>query len=143
MSEIHKKARVAYSPTQMYDLVNDIEAYPQFLSGCVAAKLLSSTNDEVVAELTLEKKGMSQAFTTRNKLQPVHSIEMILEEGPFKYLNGLWLFNELEGVGCEISLDLDFKFSNQMWAMMLGSVFNQVAGQLVDAFVQRAEDVYR
>lgn len=129
----------------MFALVDDVEAYPQFLPWCKSATVWSRDGDEVRATVELAKGAIQKSFTTLNRLQRNKMIEMRLVEGPFHHLEGFWRFDSLgEGAtdACKVTLDLEYEFSNALLAMTVGPVFNQVANKLVDAFCQRAEVVY-
>ncbi len=126
----------------MFDLVDDIESYPDFLPWCRSAAVLSRGEDEVRATIEIAKGSVRRSFTTVNRLQQGKMIEMRLLEGPFRHLEGYWRFDQIEEGACRISLDLEFEFSSRMVAMVVGPVFNQVANSLVDAFTRRAREVY-
>ncbi|UTW46538.1 type II toxin-antitoxin system RatA family toxin [bacterium SCSIO 12696] len=140
---IERSALVMHSAEAMFDLVNDVSAYPQFMDGCVAAKVLSSTNSEMVAQLTLRKAGVEQRFTTRNQLQRPRRIVMNLEEGPFTALDGVWEFSPLNDGACKVSLELGFEFKNGAIAFAASKLFSQVANNLVAALCQRSDEVYK
>ena len=142
MPTVNKSALVAYSPGQMFDLVDDIEAYSQFLPWCRTSRVLSRNDDEVRASIEISHSGINKSFTTCNRLQQGKMIEMRLLEGPFRHLEGFWRFAPLGENACKVSLDLDFEFSNRLVGMALGPVFNQIANTLVDAFCKRATEVY-
>ncbi len=93
MTTINKFALVPYTPAQMFALVDDIEAYPQFLPWCKRTRVLSRTEDEVRATIELSRGGVEKAFTTCNRNQKDKMIEMRLVEGPFKRLDGFWRFD--------------------------------------------------
>jgi len=126
----------------MFDLVNDFERYPEFLSGCSNAELLERDEDHLKGRLTLSKAGMQQSFVTRNDLYAPERIELSLVDGPFKRLQGTWLFTPLGENACKVSLEMDFEFSNRLLGMAFGKLFSQVAGQMVDAFTRRADQLY-
>lgn len=142
MTTISKNALVAYSARQMFDLVNDIEAYADFLPWCGGTTVLSRDADEVVATIEIAHGSLRKAFTTRNRIQPGKMMEMRLEEGPFKRLEGFWRFEVLDTHASKVMLDLEFEFSNRIVAMAMGPVFSQIANSLVDAFCKRAVEVY-
>ncbi len=142
MTSISKSALVPYSPVQMFALVDDIDAYPKFLPWCRDAKVLSRTADEVRATIVLSKGGVEKSFTTRNLNQKGKMIEMRLEEGPFKQLEGFWRFDALGEDGCKISFDVQFEFASRMLDMVVGPVFSQIANSLVDSFHKRAVEMY-
>lgn len=142
MTSISKSALVPYSPAEMFALVDDIEAYPEFLPWCRATQVLERNEDEVRATIALSKGGVDKSFTTCNRNQGHKMIEMRLVEGPFQRLEGFWRFTPLGDDGCKVSLDLEFEFASRMLSIVVGPVFSQVANSLVDSFQQRAVAVY-
>ncbi|MCH9769239.1 MAG: type II toxin-antitoxin system RatA family toxin [Gammaproteobacteria bacterium] len=141
MPVVQKTALVPYSSMQMYDLVNDIEHYPEFIPACSEAELISQTEDEIRACLHFSYSGMSKSFSTINRLQAPKMIEIRLLDGPFKQLEGFWSFANKAEL-CEVTLHLEFEFSKGLLAMMFEPLFTQVASKLVDAFSARAREVY-
>lgn len=131
-----------YSAAQMFDLINDIEAYPQFMDGCVGAKILARGDDWLEARLELSKAGVSQSFVTRNQLQPPHSMSMNLVDGPFTYLRGVWRFTPLGEQACKVSFELEFELQNRLLGMAVGKLFEGVSSKQVDALCARAKRVY-
>ena len=142
MTTISKSALVPYTAAEMFALVDDIESYPDFLPWCRTTRVISRDEDAVRATIELSKGGVEKAFTTCNRNQKNKMIEIRLVDGPFKRLEGFWRFDPLGEDGSKISLDLDFEFSSRMLGMVVGPVFHQIANSLVDAFQQRAKDVY-
>lgn len=142
MTTISKNALVPYSAAEMYDLVNDIESYARFLPWCRSSEVLSQNADELRATIEIAHGSLHKSFTTCNRLQKNKMIEMRLEKGPFKHLEGFWRFDVLGERACKISLDLDFEFSNKLVGMAMGPIFSQIANTLVDAFSKRAVEVY-
>lgn len=131
-----------YTAAQMFQLVNDIEAYPAFLPWCRAAEILSRSETEIQGRLVLAKGGLEKSFTTLNTLTPSTQMIMELVDGPFKHLKGVWTFYEIDNGECQVELDLQFEFSNKLIAVMFGPAFQQAASMLVEAFVERADEVY-
>lgn len=142
MPSIKKAKVVPYSQQQMYALVNDVAKYHEFVPWCVESTVLDQNEDEIRATLGFASKGLSKSFTTLNRLQPHKMIEIRLVDGPFRHLEGFWQFDALEAGKSRVSLDLEFEFSAKLVSMMFGPVFNQVASTLVDAFCNRAMEVY-
>ncbi len=141
MKHVTKSATVPHTAASLYNLVNDINKYPEFLPWCSASKITSQHSNEIVASMTLHKGGLQKSFTTRNELIPYHRIEMHLINGPFKHLYGLWTFEEDNKHHCKVQIDITYAFDNTLIAMMIGPVFNRIANTLLDAFVQRAHEV--
>lgn len=142
MSVINRNALVPYTPAEMFMLVDNIEAYPEFLPWCKAARVLSRDEDEVRASLNLARGGIDKSFTTCNRLQKNKMIEIRLVEGPFRHLEGFWRFDAVGEGACKVSMDLDFEFSNKLVGFAMGPVFTQIVNTLVDSFCKRAVEVY-
>lgn len=143
MSKIERSALVHYSPAEMYQLVNDVNHYPEFLPWCRSAQVLSSTQEEMIASVEIAKGILNQTFTTINRLQKNKRINLQLKDGPFKHLQGYWQFDALKiENACKVSLELEFEFDSAMVAIAAKPVFTQIASSLVDAFCKRAVDVY-
>ncbi len=142
MQHIHKSALVPYKVEQMFDLVNDLERYPEFLPWCKEAKILKQEGNQVEARLTLAVKGLEKSFTTRNPIEHNRSIEMHLLNGPFKQLYGHWEFQALGESGCKVLLEMQFEIKNPLLKATLGPVFTHIINTLIESFIQRAEHLY-
>ena len=141
-TRIQRSALLPYPAQALYDLVNDVASYPQFLPWCAASEVLEVSEAHMRASLTVAKGNISQRFVTRNQLLPGQSIEMQLEEGPFSQLQGVWEFKVLGDKACKISLDLTFDYAGSLVRATLGPLFTQAANTMVDAFCQRAKQLY-
>ncbi|MBK8163011.1 MAG: type II toxin-antitoxin system RatA family toxin [Gammaproteobacteria bacterium] len=142
MPVINRSALVPYSAAEMYALVDDIETYPQFLPWCRSAREWTRGADEVKASIELHRGGIHKTFTTLNRLQKDKMIEMRLVEGPFHHLEGFWRFETLGAAASRVSLDLEYEFSSHLLRLAIGPVFSQIANTLVDAFCERAAELY-
>ncbi|KGJ90260.1 type II toxin-antitoxin system RatA family toxin [Thalassotalea sp. ND16A] len=142
MSAINRSALVMYSAAQMYNLINDVSAYPEFLPGCRESKLLSSTDDSMTASLLVAKGGIKKWFTTTNSLSKDKKITMNLKDGPFKTLTGYWLLTPLSDEACKVELVLDYEFSSKLIEMAFGRIFDSLTNSMVSAFTKRAKEVY-
>ena len=142
VTTIHKSALLPYSVEEMYALVNDIRAYPRFLPWCRSTAVLDDDPDHMRASIELAKGPVNKTFTTINRLQKNKMIEMRLENGPFKHLQGFWRFDHLGEQACKVSLDMEFEFSSKVLSLAIGPVFSQICNSLVDAFHDRAKEVY-
>ncbi|EPN9631932.1 type II toxin-antitoxin system RatA family toxin [Cronobacter sakazakii] len=142
MPQISRTALVPYSAEQMYKLVNDVKSYPEFLPGCVGSRVLESSTGQMTAAVEVSKAGISKTFTTRNTLISNQSILMHLVDGPFKKLMGGWKFTPLTEDACQIEFNLDFEFTNKLIELAFGRVFKELASSMVQAFSQRAKEVY-
>jgi ribosome-associated toxin RatA of RatAB toxin-antitoxin module len=142
MANISRSALVAFSAESMFDLVNDVLSYPQFLPGCAETKIIDQDDNNMKAAVLIAKAGVRQWFTTQNGLKRGQYIKMTLVEGPFSHLSGGWTFTPLADDACKIELDLDFEFSSRLAELAFGTVFNTIAGNMVKAFTDRAREVY-
>jgi ribosome-associated toxin RatA of RatAB toxin-antitoxin module len=126
----------------MFDLVNDIESYPEFLYWCQDSRVIHSSNTEVIATLNVGLEGIHKCFTTKNSLERPHQIDIDLVDGPFKSLQGTWRFDSREEPGCVVGLRLDFEVAHTPLDMVFGAFFEEVARSQVAAFIKRAEKIY-
>lgn len=132
---------VARPPGVVYQVVDDIERYPQFVPGCTAANVLERDERQVVARLAVHRGLLHTHFTTRNRLDPGRSVHMQLVEGPFKVLEGSWHFSPVASNGCRIDFKLRFQFSNPLKSALFEPLFEEAQAALVRAFVARAQSL--
>ena len=142
MRKVKRTALVPHSAKEMFELVDNVEAYPEFLPWCNDATVHSRDGSTVVATLELHKGGVSKHFTTRNARKPFDAIDMALVDGPFRHLDGGWRFRDITDDGCEVSLELEFEFDNRIVDLVFGRFFEDTLKVLVDAFTRRAAAVY-
>lgn len=142
MPVIKKSALVEFKPREMFDIVDDVDKYPDFLPWCGGSAVLSRNSDQIKASVQISHSGIQKTFTTMNRNQPGKMIEVQLIDGPFKHLHGYWRFEPLGEQGCKVSLDLEYEFSSKILGLAIGPVFSQIANTLVDAFCKRAEVLY-
>lgn len=144
MTVINRSALVPFSANDMFKLVDDIESYAEFLPWCKSTTVINRAEDntEVTGSIEIAKAGINKTFTTRNT-NTENQIEMNLVDGPFKNLHGYWRFVPLDEQACKITLDIEFDFSNKLLSMTLGPVFSQICNSLVNAYVSRANEVYK
>ncbi|NMM28076.1 MAG: type II toxin-antitoxin system RatA family toxin [Glaciimonas sp.] len=142
MAVVHKSVIVGYSAEQMFALVDKVEDYPRFLPWCGGTEVRDRTADGLVAAIVIHYHGLKQSFTTENtNVQPT-SIQMRLLEGPFRQLQGSWVFKPLREDACKIEFDLEYEFSNRLLDKLIGPVFGMIANSFVESFCKRAEAVY-
>jgi ribosome-associated toxin RatA of RatAB toxin-antitoxin module len=140
--KVDRNAIMPYTAEAMYQLVADVETYPEFLPWCRSAGIEQSNGDQVVARIQMARGPVKKTFTTRNRLRPGESIRMSLVEGPFKHLQGEWRFTPLGNEGSKIELHLEFDFSSALLKATVGPVFQRIAETMVEAFCKRAHSLY-
>lgn len=142
MRTVNRSARVPYGSGQMFDLVNDVESYPEFLHWCRGARVESARDGVVEAVLEIGIAGVHKSFRTRNTLTEGESIKIELVSGPFKHLDGWWRFADLPDGGSEVSLELRFEVAASPLAVIFSGLFEELARSQMTAFVARAKERY-
>ncbi len=143
MIQIRRHALVRYTPDRMFDLVNDVEAYPTRFAWCAGARVLERDGDNALtARLDLRLAGLTQSFTTRNTLERPRRLHLHLVDGPLRALEGDWTFTPLGDDGCKIALTLDFDYSGRLGGAALRLGFQGLASRMVDDFCAAARKVY-
>jgi ribosome-associated toxin RatA of RatAB toxin-antitoxin module len=140
--EIRRSALVLHPAMDMFRLVQDVPAYPDFLSWCLATKVLEQDAEHQLATLVVRIGGMTQTFTTHNRFVPGERLTLSLVDGPFRHLAGEWLFEQLGGAGSKVTLVLNFEFSNKVLSAAFRRGFTHIVDRLVSEFSKRADDVY-
>jgi ribosome-associated toxin RatA of RatAB toxin-antitoxin module len=143
MALVEKSVLVGHSAAKMYALVEDVEAYPQFLPWCSGAELRPLDANRAAATLHVNYHGLRQNFNTENRMEQAALIEMKLVNGPFKHLDGFWRFVPLSEQACKIEFRLNYELSGKLMETIAGPVFSHIANTFVEVFVKRAEALYR
>jgi len=140
----HAEKRVlTYRPDQLFDLVADIERYPEFLPWCVGARIRSREDNVIVADLVIGFKMIRERFTSRVRLdRPGMRIDVAYTDGPFRYLDNHWLFEPLPEGRCRIDFYVDFEFRSLVLQKIIGVLFNEAVRRMVAAFESRAKQLY-
>lgn len=143
MKTVKKSVLIWYSPAEMYRLVVDVAAYPQFLPWCDKGRVVSAEENGMVAEIGIAFSGIHQTFTTRNVHVPDQQVNIKLIKGPFSQLEGEWNFVTLgtEQRACRVELVLSYGFDTTL-GRLVSPVFDKIASNMVDAFIKRAKQVY-
>ena len=137
-----ERRRLPYSPRQLFDLVADVERYPEFLPWCVGVRVEDVSATERIAMLKIAHGVLQTEFTTRNTLCPGAQIDMRLTHGPFRDLQGAWRFDAIGERGCRVHFKVEFEFKNRLTSAAFNAIFETLCGSIVDAFVVRAQKVY-
>jgi len=136
--EVRRSALVIFSPEQMFDLVIDVERYPEFLPWVGGSKLHEKSDRELLATLEMQRGGVRERFSTRNTFERPAFMTMRLVEGPFRLLEGRWTFTPIGTAGTRIELEMRFEFASPVVSMLFGKSFEQSCNSLIDAFIARA-----
>jgi len=136
-----EKRYLPYSPSDLYELVADIEQYPQFLPWCIALRIRNRDGNTLSSDMVIGFKMFRETFTTRVTLTPTRRIDVEYLNGPFRYLNNHWIFEEGENGGCMIDFYVDFEFRSVLLQKAIGVVFNEAVSKMINAFEVRADQV--
>lgn len=142
MAFVEKTVLVPHSAEQMFNLVDRVEEYPQFLPWCGGASVAEQDGTTVHATVHIDYHHIKQHFTTKNVRTPPHQIDLTLQDGPFRHLDGHWRFIPLNEAACKIEFRLHYEFSSKLLEKLVGPVFQYIANSFLDAFIQRAENIY-
>jgi ribosome-associated toxin RatA of RatAB toxin-antitoxin module len=142
MALVEKSVLIEYSAAQMYALVENIAAYPEFLPWCGGTEILKKEDNVTRAAIIIDFRGIKQRFSTQNRASPPQLIEMTLVDGPFRQLDGSWRFKPLGDDACKIEFHLHYEFSSKLLEKIVGPVFHFIASTFVEAFVKRAQQLY-
>jgi coenzyme Q-binding protein COQ10 len=139
----HAEKRVLpFTPDQLFDVVADIEKYPEFLPWCIATRIRRREGKVIHADMVIGFKMFRERFTTKDVLDPPRRIDVSYHDGPFRYLNNHWIF-EPHGEGhCELDFYIDFEFRSRLFQKMMGAIFNEAVKIMVTAFEKRAREIY-
>ena len=136
-----EKKLLPYTQEQLFDLVVDIERYPEFLPWCVGARIRERNGDEILGDLLIGYKMIRERFTSRVVLHRPGRIDVTYSDGPFKYLHNHWLFVP-QPSGCLIDFYVDFEFRSKMLQSLIGLFFSEAVRRMVSAFETRAHQLY-
>ncbi len=139
MHSVERSVLVPHSASQMFDLVADVEKYPEFMPWCGGASVSARDEKGMQASITISLAGIKQTFTTRNTHQYPTCIELELVDGPFSVLKGKWQFLALSEDACKVLFTLNYAFSNRALETLVGPIFNRIATSFIDSFTQRAQ----
>lgn len=142
MHTVQRSVLVPYNQAQMFELVADVDKYPEFMPWCGGASVQHRDEHGMQASITISIAGIKQTFTTRNEHKFPEVITFHLVDGPFSALTGTWRFQELAPDACKVIYTMDYAFSSRTLEMVVGPVFNRIATSFIDSFTQRAQDCY-
>ncbi len=140
--EVRRSALVTFSPEQMFDLVIDVERYPEFLPWVAAARLHEKSERDLRASMEMQRSGVRERFSTYNTFERPSFMTMRLLEGPFHVLEGRWSFAPIGTAGTKVELEMRFEFANPVISLLFGKAFEQSCNTLIDAFIARARVIH-
>lgn len=143
MALVEKSVWVGFPAEQMYQLVDEVERYPEFLPWCGGTEVELRDGALTRATILIDYHGIKQSFKTENRTERPERIDIRLVSGPFRRLDGSWRFTPLSPQACRIDFRLHYEFSNRLLEKLVGPVFKHIANTLLDAFLRRAERLHQ
>jgi len=140
--DVRRSALVTFTPEQMFDLVIDVERYPEFLPWVATAQLHEKSERDLLASMEMQRAGVRERFTTRNTFERPGCMTLQLVQGPFRSLDGRWTFTPIGDAGTRVDLEMRFEFANPFVSLLFGKAFEESCGTLIDAFVARARELH-
>jgi coenzyme Q-binding protein COQ10 len=139
---------VRHGAAQMFDLVADVESYPQFLPLCTGLRIRRRVEsgesvETIVAEMQVGYKAIRETFTSRVALDKPH-LRILVEyiDGPFSHLENKWTFTDREGGGCEVGFSISYEFASRTLGLLMGAMFDTAFRKFAEAFEKRADEIY-
>ncbi|MFZ4808685.1 MAG: type II toxin-antitoxin system RatA family toxin [Hyphomicrobiaceae bacterium] len=147
MPSFSTRRRVPFTPSQMFDLVADVEKYPRFLPLCEGLVIRSRGEKDgrevLVAAMTVGYKAIRETFTSRVALDPAGArVDVSYVDGPFRYLENGWKFVATSDGGCDVVFDISYEMKSKMFELLVGAVFERAFRKFAEAFEARALQVY-
>ncbi|MBD8555666.1 type II toxin-antitoxin system RatA family toxin [Rhizobium sp. CFBP 8762] len=148
MPKFETRRIVPHTPRQMYELVADVERYPEFLPLCEALVIRSSKERDgktlLIADMSVGYKAIRETFTTQVLLNDAeNAIDVKYVDGPFRYLNNEWRFEPVDENSCSVNFFIDYEFKNRILGALMGSMFDRAFRMFTDAFEKRAKTIYK
>jgi len=140
---IERSAIVTFTAAQMFALVDDVARYPEFLPWCTGSRIETVSATERLATLQIARGVLRMEFTTRNTVTPDSQLLMRLVDGPFRSLAGEWRFEAIGDRGSRVQFRVEFEFKNRLTAAAFNAMFEALCATIIDAFVLRAQKIYR
>lgn len=142
MPSIHETRRLPYSQEQMFDLVADVDNYPEFLPWIIATRVRDLTKDGMTADMLVGFKALREKFTSKIELERPKRLRVQYIDGPMRDLDNVWSFTATDDGGCELDFKVDFAFKNKMFEALAGQYIDKAFRKMVAAFETRAAQLY-
>lgn len=142
MAVVEKSVLIEHTAAEMFNLVDDVEAYPSFLPWCGGVDMHEKNDVQTAATLHINYHGIKAHFSTINQKTFPSLMIIRLRDGPFRQLDGNWRFTPLGEAACKIEFRLHYEFSSRLLEKAVGSVFNHIANTFIESFVKRAKEIH-
>ena len=139
----HSETRIVpYSSEQLFDLVMDIEKYPEFLPWCIGARINSRSKNDLNADVIIGYKMFRERFSSRVHFTRAKEVEVEYLQGPMRHLHNKWVFKDLKANQCQIDFYVDFSLRTKLFESLVDQFFHKALVKMINAFELRAIDLY-
>src|ERR1035437_1528080 len=142
MAVVEKSVLIEHTAAQIFEVIDDVEPYPQFLPWCSGVDVHEKTERQTAARLHVNYHGIKVHFSTVNPKEFPRLMTIHLRDGPFRQLDGHWRLTPLGETACKIEFRLHYEFSSRLLEKAVGPVFNHIANTLIESFVKRANEIH-
>ena len=142
MPHHHEQRILPHSAAQMFDLVADVQRYPEFLPWVSAIRIRKNDDQEMLADMVVGFKSLRETFSSRVLKAPKSSIVVDYLDGPMKHLHNAWQFADLPEGGSSVDFTVDFSFRNRVFEALAGQFFDSALRKMTSAFIERADTLY-
>ena len=138
MKSIHKEEDINIDIETIFNLINDIESYPNYLPWCTKSEVREESANTMIGKIFISKSFINWNFSTKNTIKKNESISLELVDGPFQNLTGKWLFSSIDQFNTRVSLDIDYKFKSSIIELSIEPIFSSIMNSILKSFVQEA-----
>ena len=138
MKNIHKEEDINIDIETIFNLINDIKSYPNYLPWCTKSEVKEESDDIIIGKIFISKSFINWNFSTKNTIKKNESISLELVDGPFESLTGKWLFSPINQFNTRVSLDIDYKFKSSIIELSIEPIFSSIMNSILDSFISEA-----
>ena len=138
MKNIHKEEDINIDIETIFNLINDIKSYPNYLPWCTKSEVTGESTDIIIGKIFISKSFINWNFSTKNTIKKNESISLELVDGPFESLTGKWLFSPINQFNTRVSLDIDYEFKSSIIELSIEPIFSSIMNSILKSFVQEA-----
>ncbi|MEC8077706.1 MAG: type II toxin-antitoxin system RatA family toxin [Pseudomonadota bacterium] len=138
MKRIYKQEDINIDISTIFNLINDVENYPNYLPWCTSTKVDRKSESLLIGEIFISKSFIKWNFSTKNKIEKNKSIRLELVDGPFDSLDGQWLFSTIDEHNTKVSLEISYKFKSSIIELSIEPIFTSIMNSILESFIQEA-----
>tara|TARA_B100001741_G_C16531123_1_gene589615 strand:- start:739 stop:1176 length:438 start_codon:yes stop_codon:yes gene_type:complete len=138
MKRIYKEEDINIDISTIFNLINDIESYPNYLPWCTKTEVSQKSDQVLIGKIFISKSLIKWSFSTKNTISKNKSIKLEFVDGPFEKLHGEWVFNSIDSNNTSVSLEINYKFKNSLIEFSIEPIFTSIMNSILASFIQEA-----